>query len=734
MTHVRLRDALVLAHRWAGLILTPIFLAILVSGGLLALRPISEQLSETPTDNRIELRRVVALLQSDGTADRASQIEADAASGRLTISGNDGSVAIALDDGHYLPTPPQTSDSFVTIERFHKSLLIGAGELVEIAAYLMLGLVLLGPLLSWPRLRNTVLGWHLGTGWITWPLVLMLPATAVLMTLHIGSPSLPRANPQGPPTTLPAALVQAAPENARIEQLSLRRFRGGSVLISLREGTQQQVWVVAGDTVTPLDPKANWPKQLHEGTWAGAWSGFLNLVGAIALLLLTGTGAWSWLQRQRQQRQRSGSREAEWLVAYASQTGTATRLATATSELLQRAGYSVMLASLGTLSPNELQTFGKSLLIVATTGEGDAPDSCRGLLKRLESARLDGMQFSLLALGDRRYPHFCGGGQTVFDALAAAGAIAVMPMQTADGDPGPAWQQWIAAIEAHHGIALRADTKLSFGNTSAVLRLKRREVLTHTSDAEIQESNGLTFVSEVPLTFRPGDLLMVQPAEQIPPRCYSVGASSRANPREIQLTVSRVHWQDADGTTHYGKASDLLCRQLAPGDSLNVEIHPHPQFNPPDDAADPIVMVAAGCGIAPFIGFLAERATTSAPGQSWLMFGNRKHEGDFLYREQLQAWLASGILTRLDTAFSRDTPPTGYVTDRVREHGADLLAWMSHPRCTLYVCGRASTLGRSIDAALLDALMQREQMTQAEALAQLEHWGAEGRYRRDLFD
>jgi len=78
-------------------------------------------------------------------------------------------------------------------------------------------------------------------------------------------------------------------------------------------------------------------------------------------------------------------------------------------------------------------------------------------------------------------------------------------------------------------------------------------------------------------------------------------------------------------------------------------------------------MIGPGTGIAPFRGFLHERCATQATGKNWLFFGERSAETDFLYQSELEQMKASGLLTRLDTAFSRDQAHKIYVQDRMIE-------------------------------------------------------------------
>ena len=84
------------------------------------------------------------------------------------------------------------------------------------------------------------------------------------------------------------------------------------------------------------------------------------------------------------------------------------------------------------------------------------------------------------------------------------------------------------------------------------------------------------------------------------------------------------------------------------------------------------MIVGPGTGIAPFVAFIQERAATKSPGENWLFFGDQHEAFDFLYEQELQEYLVTGVLTRLDTAFSRDGDKKVYVQDRMRERGAEL--------------------------------------------------------------
>eukprot|EP01031_Cornospumella_fuschlensis_P051719 gene51720-biopygen41564 len=88
-----------------------------------------------------------------------------------------------------------------------------------------------------------------------------------------------------------------------------------------------------------------------------------------------------------------------------------------------------------------------------------------------------------------------------------------------------------------------------------------------------------------------------------------------------------------------------------------------------------MIMVGPGTGIAPFRAFLHERGATKAPGKNWLLFGHQREATDFFYADELGEMQASGTLTRLDTAWSRDGAAKVYVQDKIRAAGPELWAW-----------------------------------------------------------
>ena len=105
---------------------------------------------------------------------------------------------------------------------------------------------------------------------------------------------------------------------------------------------------------------------------------------------------------------------------------------------------------------------------------------------------------------------------------------------------------------------------------------------------------------------------------------------------------------------------------------------------------------------------------------------------DFLYEEQLTTWHRDGHLTRLDLAFSRDQAGKIYVQDRMREHGAEIWAWLESG-AHFYVCGDASRMAKDVDATLHGIIEQHGKVSADDAKAYVARLKAAKRYQRDVY-
>jgi sulfite reductase (NADPH) flavoprotein alpha-component len=180
-----------------------------------------------------------------------------------------------------------------------------------------------------------------------------------------------------------------------------------------------------------------------------------------------------------------------------------------------------------------------------------------------------------------------------------------------------------------------------------------------------------------------------------------------------------------------GVASGYLATRSEADATVPVYIQSNENFHLPDDDT-PILMIGAGTGVAPYRAFMQEREARGASGRSWLVFGERNFRSDFLYQVEWQALLKSGVLTRLDLAFSRDAAPKTYVQDRLRKEGRDVHAWLEEG-AYLYVCGDAAQMAPGVHAALIDIVAEHGGLDRDGAGAYLSQLQRDRRYRLDVY-
>jgi sulfite reductase (NADPH) flavoprotein alpha-component len=224
----------------------------------------------------------------------------------------------------------------------------------------------------------------------------------------------------------------------------------------------------------------------------------------------------------------------------------------------------------------------------------------------------------------------------------------------------------------------------------------------------------------------------VSTLRKLQPRLYSIASSQRAHPGEVHLTIGTVRYQ-THGRARKGVASTFVAERLPLGATLPVFVHVAKGFRLPEDSSRPIIMVGPGTGIAPFRAFLQERKITGAPGKNWLLFGEQREAADFLYGDEFKALQSEGVLTRLDTAFSRDQEHKVYVQHRLLENAAEVWRWLDAEGAYFYVCGDASRMAKDVDAALLQIVETAGGKSHADAVEYLEKLHLAKRYRRDVY-
>jgi sulfite reductase (NADPH) flavoprotein alpha-component len=230
---------------------------------------------------------------------------------------------------------------------------------------------------------------------------------------------------------------------------------------------------------------------------------------------------------------------------------------------------------------------------------------------------------------------------------------------------------------------------------------------------------------------RPDPEAFIEALDPLQPRLYSISSSLKSSPGRVSLTVDAVRYE-VDKRARHGVCSTFLGGRVAPGDKIKVYVQKAQHFALPADPATPIIMVGPGTGVAPFRAFLHERQAIAAPGPNWLFFGHQRSAYDFFYEEEFDAMRASGLLTRLSLAWSRDSNEKIYVQHRIREAGRELWSWIDDG-AHIYVCGDALRMAKDVEVAFVDVIAAHGGHSPTDAMKVLGELKAGDRYQTDVY-
>jgi sulfite reductase (NADPH) flavoprotein alpha-component len=230
---------------------------------------------------------------------------------------------------------------------------------------------------------------------------------------------------------------------------------------------------------------------------------------------------------------------------------------------------------------------------------------------------------------------------------------------------------------------------------------------------------------------RPHPEAFVEALEPLQPRLYSISSSPKAVPGVVSLTVDAVRYVIGK-RRRLGVASTFLGERAAEGGEVRVYVQRAHGFGLPADPSLPVIMVGPGTGVAPFRAFLQDRAADGAPGPNWLFYGHQRQASDFFYADELAALKASGVLTRLSLAWSRDGTEKIYVQDRMRETGAELWRWLE-AGAHFYICGDAKRMAKDVEAALVEVVATHGGLGADAAVAYVQAMKKAGRYQADVY-
>ena len=298
--------------------------AVVVTGLVLAVEPLAHTAAVEP--GTLSAQRVEAMLDRHDPGGQARALTLRPYDDMLLIAGvrPGPPLAINLGTGEEVQAGPTYAGVFLTARRVHETLLLNLGWLVIASTYAMLVLAALGILMGLPRIRNTLAGWHKAAAWGLLPLLILSPLTGLFIAYGVTFAPAPAPGiGQAAAPSLREAVRVFQDAGHDLSALVWLRPQGGRMLARVSEGGEWRLYAVTQDGAV-LQPR-NWPRLLHEGNFAGIWSGLLNVVISVALIGLLVTGLASWARRTLAQRRRqvakgraprvSGSPSAEAAVA-----------------------------------------------------------------------------------------------------------------------------------------------------------------------------------------------------------------------------------------------------------------------------------------------------------------------------------------------------------------------------------------------------------------------------------
>ena len=503
--------------------------------------------------------------------------------------------------------------------------------------------------------------------------------------------------------------------------------------------------------------------EIHRGAYFGIIGRVGIMLASLTMPLFTITGFLLYFARRRRKAalaqvladapatERAAGTTT--LVAYASQTGTAERIARLTARALPDAA-ALPLAALDAATLAGAQC----LFVVASTyGEGEPPDAARAFARRMEQAPddLSHLRYAVLALGDREYADFCAFGHRVDRWLHAGGATRLFDPVEMDGEDADAqrhWQQQLA------GLGARTDQPDWAPAPMTEWRLVERRLLNPGSQGDGAWHVALAPLDPADLAWQAGDIVEILPQHD-PARVDAfldhAGRSADADLRAALMT--RILPEDATGAIdpdtlkplphrEYSIASlpasgqvELIVRQCRAADGfaglgsgwltagaplggvIRARIRRNPGFHAPADPATPLILIGNGTGLAGLMAHLRARAERGG-GPAILFFGERHPAHDDFHAPDRAALTATGVLTRTIAAWSRWGQGPRYAQDAVADH-ADLIRDAVAAGAAILVCGSVTGMAPGVHAALAAILGD----------ATLEAMLADGRYRRDIY-
>ena len=730
-------------HRWPGLLAAALLIVLTLSGAALSVFPAAERLTAPQAQSELNVATLATRIQ---TAYPGVEQVRRSPSGQITaywfVDGTPGAAVIDPATGQGVGSAdPNQVERWLT--NLHRSLFLGDGGRIAMAlgAAAMLILSVSGSVLvarragGWRRwfaplrgplsgrlhveiARVAVLGLALSSMTALW----MSASTFDLLPITSSAPVFPTEVSGETGVAIASIDLLGQTPVAELRELNFPYPGDATDVFTLKtdQGTgylDQGTGAALGWTdLTGWENVSETIYMLHTGQGAALLGLVLGLM-ALGVPVLGITGVLVWLVGRRSRPRIPGNQpaaKAETILLVGSEGGSTWGFAATLHQALSAEGQTVHVGSMSGFDPVRHAKAQRFVILAATYGDGDAPETAKGFLDRLKALRtVPAAPLAVLGFGDRSYPEYCGYAQSVAETAETQGWNMLLPFDTIDRQSPQDFARWGRLLGQALGIDLELAHQPVVPATETLTLVSRRDY-----GAEMQAPTAILrfALPRVSLCqkltgqgfakFEAGDLIGIVPEGSAIPRLYSLASDRRDG--FVEIVVKRQP---------SGLCSAQLT-QLAPGDTAKGYIRRNPGFKPGKGRA-PLILIGAGTGIGPLAGFIRGNKRHRP---IHLFFGMRHPQNDFLYGQDLSNWQTEGRLTRLDTAVSRAANPS-YVQDTLRAEGTEV-ARLIRDGARIMVCG-----GRGMAAGVTEAL--------ADILKPLgltpQALRAEGRYVEDVY-
>ena len=729
-------------HSWSGLMATLLVVMLSVTGAVLSINPVMEfAQAKVAGTSSISVAELAGKLASSHPG--AEQIQRSPSGSIIVYYTKDGQTGADLINPITGETIGAYSNSpvMVWVKNLHRSYLldtpgrVGAG----IATFLMLILTISGAIMlakrlgGWRQILRPIQGTfrqrlHCQVGRVA-VIALMLSATTGLYMSAVTFELLPDYQSSEPafPENVKGDFPASIDTLTALKSIPLSELR--EIVYPYKDDhndvysitTHQGSGFIDQSTGQLLSFQAfNNKQKLHEfiymlhtgeGLW---WLGLLLGLGALTVPLMSWTGIQIWWRRKRSTatiNNNAAPKSADTLILVGSEGNSTWGFAKTFHDALNLAGHQVHTISMNSFANNSESHYPNTkrlFILTATYGDGDTPASASHFLTQLDKmTKIPEFPVAVLGFGDRQFPDFCQYAKDVEAALTAKGWSQLLPLDTINRQSPQEFSRW------GNTVGRVINTKLSLVHTPSHPRCTTLSLIERVDyGVEVQAPTAVLRFKQPDVNdkglphFEAGDLVGVLAPGTKVARFYSLASASKDGMLEICIRH------------HSGGLCSSFLHSSSVGDSIEAFIRPNPSFRPASGKA-PIVLIGAGTGIGPLVGFIRNNKSHHPIHLYW---GGRNPQSDFLYEPELKTYLKDKRLTELNAVFSR-TNECSYVQEKIGVDSLELRE-LIEKGAQILVCG-----GRDMANSVMVALNEVIAPLGMDVLT----LKAQGRYREDVY-